>query len=398
MITAIKRISPGPFFISILIFSIVIFVAHTKVTKNAIFADGRFYFAYTRSWVIDRDMNLVNDFELLGIKPSLNWRGLAINTFSPGSAILWFFPYLNIDNFLKLVLPQRVGLEYIYQFTVGFMNIFLGIMGLYLLYLVLRKYFGNNISLFSILTLFTTTNLLFYIAVEPINSHANSFFISALIIYYLFVKIKKISFKDAFILGILSGFAGAIRTQDILIVLVPAIFIFWKIEKKLKMQVMYSILLIAGLFIGFLPQIYLWKLFFNFFLPYPGWGYGFSFANPHIIHVLFNSQNGLLTLTPSIITALIGLFLFRKNQRWISFVGIFYFLIQLYLISSWRDYTQGGSFSIRMLITTYPFLSFGYGFIQKKFNQRIGFNYTIALIAIFFLINSLLITRYLLLY
>src|SRR3989304_5609745 len=270
---AIKQIATIKFFTYIFIFSIVIFIGHTIFTKNAVFGDGKFYYAYVRSWVFDRDINLVNDFELLGIKPSVNSRGLAINAFAPGSAILWYFPYLLTDNLVRLITLQRTGLELTYQFAVGLINIILGVLGLFFVYHTLKKYFKNQSSLFAAFILFA----------------------------------------------------------------IPAIAIFFKFRKHLKILVTCYLLLVTGILLGFLPQIYLWKIFFDFYFPPYGWGYGFTFLSPHISYVLFNIQNGLFILTPTIALGLFGLFLFWKKQKLISFMGIFYFLIQLYLIAWWRD-------------------------------------------------------------
>ena len=393
---AIKQIATIKFFTYIFIFSIVIFIGHTIFTKNAVFGDGKFYYAYVRSWVFDRDINLVNDFELLGIKPSVNSRGLAINTFAPGSAILWYFPYLLTDNLVRLITLQRTGLELTYQFAVGLINIILGVLGLFFVYHTLKKYFKNQSSLFAAFILFATTNLLFYIAVEPINSHAVSFFISSLVVYYLSTKLENLTLGDVFILGILSGLAGTIRTQDIIIFTIPAIAIFFKFRKHLKILVTCYLLLVTGILLGFLPQIYLWKIFFDFYFPPYGWGYGFTFLSPHISYVLFNIQNGLFILTPTIALGLFGLFLFWKKQKLISFMGIFYFLIQLYLIASWRDYYQGGSYSIRMLITTYPIITFGLAYFIEKLMKQVNLAFILTSIFFLFMINSFLIIRYLL--
>lgn len=393
-----KQNSPGKLFVLIFIFSVLIFLAHTLITKNAVFADGKFYFAYVRSWVFDRDVNLTNEFEILGIKPALNRQGLAVNTFAPGTPILWFFPYLTIDNLLRLADSQRLGVEVTYQLTVAITNIILGLFGLFLVYKVLRRYFGERVSLLSIIALFATTNLFFYIAVEPINSHSTSFFVSSLIFYYIFIRDRKTSYRDGLILGFLSGFAGSVRTQDILIVFLPAIYFLKEFKSKPKILFAFYLLLACGLVFGFLPQIYLWKIFFNFYFPPPGWGYGFSLTTPHIIHVLFNYQNGLFIFTPTVMIALIGLLFLRKSNKWFGFLGISYFLIQLYLISSWRDYTQGGSYSIRMIINTYPLLTLGYAKFLEKYTQKFGLKFTVTSVITLSFLNLFLIIRYLLLY
>src|SRR3989337_4367909 len=291
---AIKQIATIKFFTYIFIFSIVIFIGHTIFTKNAVFGDGKFYYAYVRSWVFDRDINLVNDFELLGIKPSVNSRGLAINTFAPGSAILWYFPYLLTDNLVRLITLQRTGLELTYQFAVGLINIILGVLGLFFVYHTLKKYFKNQSSLFAAFILFATTNLLFYIAVEPINSHAVSFFISTLFVYY-FLNHQKDNYYYLS-LGLIAGVAGLVRTQDLALLTLPLIKLVLFERSSLKKLTSNFLYLTAGTFLGFFPQLILWKYFYGTFWVSPYLDFGFDFLHPKIIYVLFNSQNGLFTM------------------------------------------------------------------------------------------------------
>ncbi len=389
------------FFPLILLLSFFVFLAHTAYTNTAIFADGKFYFAYTRSIVFDLDLNLANEYINLGINPAINFRGFVINTYPPGVSLSWIPLYwifggiVHLLNFIPALTIDGSGYGLIHQIAVATTSMFLGIFGLYLIHVLHKKYFSKNTALLTSFALFFATNLFFYIAVEPINSHSVSFFVSTLLVFFLLAKVKNFSFRNIFIAGLLSGLAGVVRVQDALIIILP---IYLLLSSKSKNLFKKLLVLGIGFLIGFLAQIILWKLFFNFYFPPPGWGYGFTFFNPHVIYVLFNTQNGLLSLTPIIFFSFIGLFVFWKKNKKIATIAIIYFLLQLYLISSWRDYTQGGSFSIRMMITTYPLLSFGLAAIIEKSRKKISSSYTILIVLLLSFINMLLMVRYLLLY
>lgn len=397
----LKKIIERYLFISIFFLSIFIFLAHTVFTKTAIFADGRFYFAYTRSLVFDHDINLVNEFKALSIKPDVNNRGLAVSPYPPGASILWAFPYWMINNAIDVINPlfqanfEVRGFEFVYQLIAALTSTFLGTFGLYLTYLIINKYFAKRVALLCVAVLFLTTNLLFYIAVEPINSHAASFFISSLFVYFLLEKVKSNRTKYYIFIGALAGFAGTTRTQDSLIGILPLISIIISGAKQVFKK---WLSLFLGLIIGLLPQIVLWKAFYNIYFTGPTWGYGFTFSYPHIIHVLFNPQNGLFTITPVVLISFLGLFLLRKKDKAVFFYALFYFLLQLYMVSSWKEYFQGGSFSIRMLITTYPLLSFGLASVIEKSLSKFGSSITFLAILSFGILNSVLIIRYLLIF
>jgi len=219
---------------------------------------------------------------------------------------------------------------------------------------------------------------------------------SSLFIYY-FVSNRKRN-DSYFVLGLFAGIAGLVRALNSFLILIPAIEILRLQKQSLSDKFKLGVKLTLGYLIGFLPQIYIWKLFFNKLIIGPSWGYGFNFRSPQIIHVLFNDQNGLLTLTPVVFVALAGMILFWRKNKKLAFYGFVYFILHLFLVSSWAEYTQGGSYSIRMLVNTYPLLAFGLAEIIKRYSDRLGESKTIMTIVVLSLLNAMLIINYLLIY
>lgn len=391
--------------------SITVFVLHSFFTRTSVFADAKFYYSMTRSFIFDHDLLLGNEFIEFGLLKAIPLNNFIPTFYPPGVSIFWlpsFYTAFGITHLIQILLPHFhfSGYEKIFEFSVGLTNISLGIFSLFLIFKMLSKYFSRQISLLTVSVMLLTTNLFFYIAVEPINSHAASFFLSTLFVYYFFTRLKDRS--SYFLLGIIGGFAGVVRTQDILILVLPIIYLVFRRTRPLRLLASYSMVLFAGTIIGFFPQILLWKYFYNTFWFSPYIETGFNFLNPQIPHVLFNSQNGLFITTPIILTALIGL-LYKilnytkglKVNKWkfeirIFILALFYFLLQLYLISSWNVYTQGGSYSIRMIITTYPLLAFGLANITKLLINKAGKNITLILLLLFTAVNFLSIVNYLL--
>lgn len=387
----------------IFLLSFLVFLAHTAITKTAIFADGKFYFAGTRSIVIDHDIYFANEFDSLNIQKGLNFNLIRANPYPPGTSIFWIplfekaHAFVKILNLIPGIYINSDGYNIFYQSAIALTSIFLGTFALYLCYILLRGFFKEKTSLLTIVTLWGATNILFYTGVEPINSHATSFFISSLFIFY-FLKMDTNKEKDYYMaLGFLGGIAGLVRTQDSLLLILPV----WKIliDKNFKLltRFIYYMQLVIGFLVGFLPQIILWKYFYNTFWLSPYFGTGFNLLKPQIIDVLFNTQNGLFTITPVIAIAILGLFYLRKTNPHIFFISFSYFLLQLYLVSSWKS-TQGGSFGIRMLITTYPLLFFGLAAVIERVLKKFGENSTLLLISIFSFLNCGLIINYLLKY
>lgn len=404
-------------FLLIFFASFLLFLAHISYTKTALYSDSRFYFAYTRSLVKDHDIKLTNDFLMMDIQPFENENGLAVNTYSPGTSFFWIPLYWMVDNVVSIYKVDD-GLTLLHQISSGFTSIFLATLGLFLIYRVLSDYFPKNISLLATFLLFSTTNLLFYMGVEPLTSHAASFFTTAFFLYF-FIKHKKDRYYYL-TLGIIAGVCGVVRILDSFILIIPITELLIK-KFRIILKLKLVLILTTGFLIGFLPQIYIWKIFFDRYMLGPSWGYPFDFKNPHILYVLFNSQNGLFLLTPIVGIAVIVLLLktlgfgilklfeilnlgfgisnkIEKVPPRIFFYALLYFLLHLYLISSWAVFTQGGSYSIRMMISTYPLLSFGSAYLIDYFNKKIGELKTVLGIFILSFTNIVLIIRYLLLF
>jgi len=387
-------------FLGIFILSIAIFFAHTVFTKTAIFADGRFYYAITRSLVKDFDLKFANEYEVLDVEPTFTHNDYVWNKYPPGAPLLWAPLFFVADGALMTLKTlglsvETTGFGVTYEISVAATSIFLGTFGLYLVYQLLKHYFSNSVAKLATLALFGGTNLLFYIAVEPINSHAASFFVSSLFVYY-FLRFQKEK-HYYLVLGLIGGVAGLVRTQDLLILVVPVIRIIYVYKRNISKLISNLKPLTAGFAFGFLPQIFFWKKIFNTFWYSPYFEEGFSLLKPQISHVLFNSRSGLFTLTPIVAVSFLGLFLFLRKNKLLGYYALLYFLIQLYVVSSWSGFFQGGSFSIRMMVSTYPLLSFGLASVIDSLRKKIGLDLTFSIIILMSVLNSFLIIRYLLL-
>lgn len=390
-------------FIAIFVLCLLTFLAHTAFTKTSIFADAKYYYSITHSIVRDFDLNFDNQYQFFRVKMATNKDGLPLNFYPPGVALLWIPAFLlaeglartlNLFSFLHL---DSSGFGLIHQTSVAATNIFLGVSGLYLMQKILKRYFSDRISQTTILSLFFATNLLFYLAVEPINSHAASFFFSAVVVYLLLKNSEKTSLRISFLIGLASGFAGVVRTQDVLLLPVCLIALFVYNHKSGKALLPNLISLFLGFITGFLPQVIFWRIFYDTLWRSPYLDYGFTYlTNPQILHVLLNRLNGIFTITSILFISFLGVLLFTKKDKVLAYLSLSYFLIQLYLISSWRHFDQGGSYAIRMMITTYPFLSFGLAQVLDRVTRKLGPIKVLGLVLFWTLANVFLIIHYLL--
>ena len=120
------KINPAKIFISLLIASTLIFLAHYLIVGNGIWGDGRYYYAFTRSWVIDKDIDfsnerLVDPFYFDDIPTPIGRVG---NKYSIGTPILWLPSFIAahaISLIAHLINPKILadGYGHIYRIFIG---------------------------------------------------------------------------------------------------------------------------------------------------------------------------------------------------------------------------------------------------------------------------------------
>lgn len=400
-------------FIALALFLSSVFLSRYYLLGQAVYGDGIYYYSYVRSLVRDRDLNFLNEFEhrydpvhnnklaetdndnLAANTPT----GLFENKYPIGAPLLWITPYYAADNIASLIriayptFPNN-GYSDIYQISLGLFNIFLVITGLLLTYKTLLSYFRKKVAIVAVVALTFSSNLFYYSALDPINSHPASFFAASLLLYYFLRNRAKRKPADLIILGAITGLIALIRTQDIVFLAIPMITIL--IDKtKYTDKIKEILLLISSFFVIFSLQFNSWKIIYGTYLafPYLSTKEGFNFTSPHILELLTNLKNGLLLWSPFYIVAFIGLFIFYKRKRYEAKIFIAFTFLQIYMISSWSGWSQGEAFGTRMLISTLPMLTFGFAEIISKLKSL---SKSVLLVAIITLFNLSAIVYFLL--
>ncbi len=367
------------FFLAFLL-AAVVFLAHWWVVGSAVWGDGRFYYSYARSLVVDGDFDFSNEMEYFGEPRILTKTGMVANKYSIGPAIFWLPGFL-----IAHLLVRGDGYSHLYQILVGLNSVFWGILGLWLCWRTACRYFSEKNALLATLGIWLATNLFFYTAVDPINSHPVSFFVASLLAYLIFGdKLRRLE-----ILGLLVGILGMIRAQDLIFSLPVGIYLL-----KKKINIIKTINFIIFIILGFLPQILIWKYIYGEFAsPYLLGGEKFNWQNPQIFGILFGQNNGLFYYSPILLFALLGFyFLFQKN-RLLSLTGIFLFLAQTYLISSWHIWWGGAAYGGRMFVSLMPFFSLGLAAVLERI-RNLGIK--IMILIAFITINFYSIIKFLL--
>lgn len=348
------------------------FFSHAFFLKKTVYGDGIFYYSWLRSIVVDHDLNFANEYKYSHATQPVTLSGTYGNKYSIGPALLWAPLYMTVHTILR-----GDGWSFPYQLSVGITSVFAALTGLVLLVRILQKKSQGIIGL-TLLLVAGATNLLFYGSLDPVNSHALSFFAVTLLLALLASpSIEWVA------VGVAVGLLASIRLQDVVFGL-----LLFPYRKKIQI-----IPLLYGLLLSLLPQLAAWYgVYGSLANPYLAGGEGFTFLHPHILPVLFSVRSGILLWTPVVAFGIAGLCInFRKNLAYIAV-----FVLELLFVSSWSTWWQGASVSGRMFVSSLPLVAIGLAsIILPIYPNRLWRAMLPALVLAFGVANAMGIAYYL---
>ena len=319
--------------------------------------------------------------------------GKTLNIYTCGVAIMQtpFFLITHATSYFFELDTEGYSPQYF--LSVFFASLFYVLLGLLLLYKFLRRFINHNSALWSIILLFFATNLFYYTTIAPGMSHAYSFSLVAIFIYFTPIFYEKPNFRNLLFVAFPLALATLIRPTNLLI----AIFLFlygihnWSDFKErfnfwLKRWYFLVVMLLAGILM-FVPQMLYWHAVTGkyIFYSYQDEGTFPYWLSPQIYTVLIGPRNGWLLYTPLMIFSVSGLiYLVYKRKLSALAISIIMVLI-IYINSSWWRPTFSGAAGYRALIGYLPFMAIPLGFVIHKINSRNNLILKTVLISIFLL-------------
>ncbi|MCX7625391.1 MAG: hypothetical protein N2Z21_04190 [Candidatus Sumerlaeaceae bacterium] len=362
----------------------VVFVTRPSIHGN----DGVQNYAYLRSILFDGDLDFTNEYAHY-FSRAASWfdekqiprdecTGRPINLYGVGSAIVWA-PWVLLFHAVGL-LAHKAGLAIsldgyspLYEYAVGYGSAFYASVGVFLLYLLLQRYFASLVSFWALLITWLATPLFFYGYLHPSMSHANSFFLSSALMTTYFSRLgKKVKWVT---LGLVGGMLALTRFQDGILLLgivageATLALRLWQRKRRWRLAVAWLWRRIPCYFafwataVGIFSIQFLvwWKLHGS---PLSGpRGYltqgHLSLVFPkHFWSALFSPFHGLFHWHPVLLLSIWGFFLRGAPSRLKAF-AIAGALAQAWVIGSWSIWWAGASFGQRMFISVLPHLAVG---------------------------------------
>lgn len=351
-------------------------MTHFAVARQAVYGDGIDYWSYLHSWYFDHDLNFENEFRHMwspegnnnlsipaanDIQKTIRTPLHKVDNIHPFGMPLLLFPFFVIAdslvagfNSIGIELPRN-GYSDIYQLICGIGAILYGTFGLYIVEKTCRKLgFKPVIARGAILILFFSTNLIYYLSYDVLNSHFASFFMVSIFWYYLISTPKK-TLQNYIFLGFIIGITTLIRLQEIFLVIPVVIELVYNTLRKNNSVIeslTYGLIAGTSLSLCILPLLIQWISLYGSIFSYTEFVNIKPTGKP-LLDSILNTNNGLFLITP--ILGVVFIFIpvvFNKIQNKVVFFSlVVYFLLQIFIIARHGGY-MGSSYGGRMYISS----------------------------------------------
>jgi hypothetical protein len=370
-------------------FLTILFVLTIPLSNPWVRGDGVGYYAYARALLIEHRLDFQKDwahgnesFAMGRVDASghvlpgeYTSTGHIANLWSIGSSLLWL-PFLLLTH-AGVLLCDRLGAHVAadgfstpYVVAMAFATACYGFLGLLLSFRIAQKYFEQRWAFLATIGIWWASSLPVYMYFNPSWSHAHSAFAVALFLWYWQRTRGSRSIPQWIVLGLLSGLIVDVYYPNGALLMIPlleGIAAYWEDIKSpvyagaaMARLFVRHLIYLSAFFVALLPTFVSRTIIFGSALhtgyaPVGGW----AWASPAFWNVLFSSDHGMLSWTPILILALIGLLLFWRADKQFATYAIFAFLLFYIVVSVHPDWDGMSSFGNRFFVSLTPLFILG---------------------------------------
>ena len=351
--------------------------------------DGIGYYAYVRALLIDHNLRFEKDwragnssFVMSRVdkdgkvkEDQYTSTGYLNNHFTVGPAMLWA-PFLAAVHVTVLGLDAvgahipADGFSRPYRVAMALATAFYGFLGLCLAFRLAREYFDERWAFLGTVGIWFASSLPVYMYFNPSWSHAHSAFAVALFLWYWHRTRERRTPGQWALLGALAGLMVDVYYPNGVFILVPLLESLrgygraWRAPDPsggtLRGWLLADAVFAAAFLAALLPTFITRRIIFG--SPFRFGAYTemqWNWKHPMLWSVLFSSNHGLLTWTPILIPAVLGLLLLRHRDR--AFFGylLVCFLAFTYVIASYALWHGISSYGNRFFVSLTPVFILG---------------------------------------
>ncbi len=405
----IKKKNIFSLWIFILLSITIIIFRFSKQPENVLSWDVFGYYLYLPATFIYDDLSLQNSDTILKIIDDYNISNTfyQANKLENGNWVIKYSMGLSIFYspffFTAHIIAQNTdyvanGFSLPYQNSIAYGLLIYTILGIWFLRKILLRFFSDKLASLIMISIILGTNYFNLTTFNNLMSHNMLFFTYTIILWLTIRWHETFKIKHAILLGVFIGLAILSRPVELVCILIP---VFWNVydkesfveKRKLFLKYRNHVLgLVISIILIGIPQLIYWKITSGkfFFYSYQNPGEGFEFLWPYTLKFLFSFRKGWLIYTPIMIFAILGFYYLYKNNRKIFFALFIYFIINLWVVSSWSCWHYAASFSSRAIMQSYAIMAIPLGYFFMSILGKNNFKkYLILILTIFFIILNL---------
>lgn len=340
--------------------------------------DARAYFAYLPSLVMDRDIDLRNEFAVIQIEAATEFpfgagfHGRARNPFPVAPALLWLPGYslgLGIDAATRKALPSAQPLGYGAGAALGtaVWSILLVGVGAEFTRRLVRQGVGIREAFPATIMAWLGTPALYYTVITPLYSHAPAWVAVSVMLWCAWRAAEDPHRLGVWIWsGLAAGWVVAVRLQDAPLLVVPATCLAMTLPSLHSSRRASGavIVWICSVMAGYLAQGLTWYWLHGEVIPFGGTA---AMATPTLSNlrgILFSlGYRGWISWTPLVLPGLIGLgLLTSRRERAVTrgfALSAIAGLVGMVLIDLTHPFGAGAAFGGRRYVSATPLIALG---------------------------------------
>ena len=351
--------------------------------------DGVGYYAFARAPLIEHNLDFTRDYQEANAsfregrldehgQPRPQFRtvtGHLDNHFTVGPAILWS-PFLLLAHggvLLARAMGSSLaadGFSWPYRIAMAFATSLYGFLGLLIAFRLARQYVEERWALLSTIAIWWASSLPVYMYFNPSWSHAHAAFAVALFLWYWHETREARTLRQWLLLGVLAGLLLNVYYANAMILVVLAVEAIQEyaaafrapgrrnsaIAQLAARHLLFAAVVVLCMIPTFVTRHIIYgSAFESGYIPIREW----SWSSPHLFAVLFSSNHGLLSWTPVLLLAIVGLFAFWRNQPRVGAAFLAATLAFYYFIASYPDWAGISSYGSRFFVSLSAFFIVG---------------------------------------
>jgi hypothetical protein len=345
--------------------------------------DGHYMYLATESLVLDRDLDLRNQFQLAGdpfklgekIVPATGRHAI----YPAGTSILQIPCFLVAEaaaataNLFGAGLPMH-GHTYFHERITFLGSLLAGFFTLVFGYRIARRRVSETAALWGAVLAGVSGPILFYSVINPSYAHSWTAGTVALALDTWDRTRGREDLRRWIAIGLTFGLAALSREQEIIFTLAPAIEATALVVGHLRERRVGAALRLSvhALLAGFLTLLVLFpsllanKVVFGSYLANPSGAHYMRWSSPFFWETLFSVRNGLFIWTPLCYLGIVGLFAAPRSARPFAALLLAMFLADTWVNGSAWAYWSDYSFSNRRFVDCTVLFVIGIGFVVER--------------------------------